>query len=201
MRFLLKSGAKIEVCKPQTSKYFDYFFTLPKHHLQYFALEYRYFAISQIIVLLTALNKQIFFVKQVGSRNYLVKGIQFLFIQTKRHRLEPAYAFRLSKQIQQHYRQTDPPPSLLQPSASREISNWGTPSNTASSVSSSNLLQCFGSSITKQDVGCIYSCIIVLFGMNHDSHFLGQTFLKDAQVRSLLVLGRQCFNFFLGQMQ
>ena len=28
MRFLLKSGAKIEVCK-QTSKYFVHFFTLP----------------------------------------------------------------------------------------------------------------------------------------------------------------------------
>ena len=35
--------------------------------------------------------------------------------------------------------------------------------------------------------------------MNHDSHFLGQTLLKDAQMGSSLVLGRQSVNLLLGQ--
>ena len=35
--------------------------------------------------------------------------------------------------------------------------------------------------------------------MNHDSHFLGQALLKDAQMGSSLVLGRQSINLLLGQ--
>ncbi len=66
MCFLLKSGAKIEVCK-QTSKYFVHFFTL---HLANRVLLLRN---QQIIVLFTTLNKQIFLVEQVSSCNYLVK--------------------------------------------------------------------------------------------------------------------------------
>ena len=32
--------------------------------------------------------------------------------------------------------------------------------------------------------------------MNHHSHFLSQTFLEKTQMRSFLMFGNQCFNFF-----
>lgn len=72
--FLLKSGAKIEICK-QTSKYFVHFFIFYRVNRALLLCN------QQIIVLFTALNKQIFLVKQVGSRNYLIKGRQLLLIQ------------------------------------------------------------------------------------------------------------------------
>lgn len=70
----VKKRCKIEVCK-QTSKYFDYFFTLPPCKSLNFTSR------SAEIVLFTTLNKQIFPVKQIGSRNNLVKSFQFFFIQ------------------------------------------------------------------------------------------------------------------------
>jgi len=74
MCFLLKSGAKIEVCK-QTSKYFVHFFIFYRMNHALLLCN------QQIIVLFAALNKQIFLVEQVSSRNYLIKGCQLLLIQ------------------------------------------------------------------------------------------------------------------------
>jgi len=67
MCFLLKSGAKIEVCK-QTSKYFVHFFTFYRVNRALLLCN------QQKIVLFTALNKQIFFIEQVSSCDYLIKG-------------------------------------------------------------------------------------------------------------------------------
>ena len=67
-------AAKIEVCK-QTSKYFVHFFTFYRVNRALLLCN------QQIIVLFTALNKQIFLIKQVGCRNYLVKSRQLFFIQ------------------------------------------------------------------------------------------------------------------------
>lgn len=39
----------------------------------------------------------------------------------------------------------------------------------------------------EQDIRCIYRCIIIIFRVNHYSHFLSQTFLKNTQMRSSLM--------------
>ena len=69
MRFLLKSGAKIEVC-PEICKYFGTFF-----HIRIL------FCYNQIIILLTALYQQILIIQQIGSCNDLVESRQLFFVQ------------------------------------------------------------------------------------------------------------------------
>ena len=78
---------------------------------------------------------------------------------------------------------------------SREISNWGTPSNTASNVSSSSLRKA-PKSHYRTNIRRVYRCIIIIFRVNHHSHFLSQTFLEKTQMGTFLMFGNQCFNFF-----
>src|SRR5699024_9764003 len=108
MCFLLKSGAKIEVCK-QTSKYFIHFFILPPHK-------------PSIIILQSANNSSSY---RVGQADISRRASPPLLLpgqkpsaspySTKRLRLEPAYAFHLSKQIRPHYPQTNQRLSPLLP--------------------------------------------------------------------------------------
>lgn len=66
--FLLKSGAKIEVC-PEICKYFGTFF----HQLLLFRD-------NQVIILLTTLYQQILIVQQISSCNNLIESDQLLLV-------------------------------------------------------------------------------------------------------------------------
>ena len=105
MRFLLKSGAKIEVC-PEISKYFGTFF-----HIRYIS----YICNNQIIILLAALHQQIFVIQQVSSCNQPDRKQPVFLCSKRRRRPAPACAFRLSTQIQPHCLRTDRLPSHRQP--------------------------------------------------------------------------------------
>ena len=60
------------------------------------------FGYNQVVILLSALHKQIFFIQKVSRSNHLVEGFQLLFIEKHRH-LAPVYASHLWRQKQLHY--------------------------------------------------------------------------------------------------
>ena len=62
------------------------------------------------------------------------------------------------------------------------------------------MFQCFRRRVSEQYIGSLDSSIVIFLGMNHDRHFLCQTFLQRTEMRCFFLFFDQGINFFLGQI-
>ena len=62
------------------------------------------------------------------------------------------------------------------------------------------MFQCFRRRVSEQYIGSLDGSIVIFLGMNHDRHFLCQTFLQRTEMRCFFLFFDQGINFFLGQI-
>ena len=151
----------------------------------------------QIIVFLSALYEQVFFIQQVGGGNFLVKCSQFFFVQRNAAALNQLTHLTFDGKIAAFSVNKS---TALMPASISDLatSNWERLRIQKRGIFI-QFLQCFRSSVSKQDARSFYSSVVVSFRVNHDSYFLSQTFLEYTQVRSLFVFCNQAFYFFFAQ--